>query len=218
MKKSLTRPAALLALLLLMLILLPIRTQATENECCKNQICTDKICSLKAAERKLWIEHVLWTRNYIVSDLSSLEDKAPVLERLLKNQQDIGESIKPFFGEEAAKELTDLLKEHIALGGQVIDAAKNNNKPDLEKYNKLWYENADKISNYLSSINPKYSNKVLKDMLYKHLQFVTDQVTSYLSKDWETHIDAYDKGQEHMINFADILVDGIVKQFPKEFK
>ena len=71
-----------------------------------------------------------------------------------------------------------MLREHITIAGQVVDAAKNGNKSDLEKYNKLWYENADKIADFLSSANPNYSNKVLKDMLYKHLQFVTDQVVA----------------------------------------
>lgn len=55
-------------------------------------------------------------------------------------------------------------------------------------------------------------------MLHKHLQFVTDQAISRLNKDWKDEIESYDKGQEHMINFADILSDGIIKQFPKKFK
>jgi len=55
-------------------------------------------------------------------------------------------------------------------------------------------------------------------MLYKHLQFVTDQVVDRLNKDWKSDITAYDKGEEHMINFADILSDGIIKQFPDKFK
>ena len=91
------------------------------------------------SERKLWIDHVTWTRSFIVSDLASLEDKSDVLERLLKNQEDIGNSIKPYYGEEAGSKLSTLLEEHIEITGQVTDAAKNNNKDNLEKYNKLWY-------------------------------------------------------------------------------
>lgn len=170
------------------------------------------------SERKLWIDHVTWTRSFIVSDLASLEDKSDVLERLLKNQEDIGNSIKPYYGEEAGNKLTTLLKEHIELAGQVTDAAKNNNKDDLEKYNKLWYENADKIARFLSSANPNYSEKTLKNMLYKHLEFITDQVVARLNKNWKADINTCDKGEDHMIHFADILVDGIIKQFPDKFK
>ncbi|WP_434799391.1 hypothetical protein [Terrisporobacter vanillatitrophus] len=76
------------------------------------------------------------------------------------------------------------------------------------------HENADKISEFLSSANPNYSDKVLKDMLHKHLQYVTDQVVAKLNKDWNADIQAYDKGEDHMIMFADIITDGLIKQFP----
>lgn len=189
-----------------------------ENTSYKDLPCNKAICDLKMAERQLWIEHVLWTRDFIISDIESLEDKDAVLERLLKNQDDIGNSIKPYYGEEAGNKLAALLREHIELAGQVVDAAKAGNKADLEKYNKLWYENADEIANFLSSANPNYSNQTLKDMLHEHLQFVTDQAVARLNKDWKAEIESYDKGQEHMINFADVLSNGIIKQFPKKFK
>ena len=75
-------------------------------------------------ERQLWIDHVSWTRNFIVSDIASLEDKNIVLERLLKNQDDIGNSIKPYYGEDAGNKLSALLREHIELAGKVLEAAK----------------------------------------------------------------------------------------------
>ena len=207
-----------LFLALFLLTLIPLKIQATEITSIKNLPCNKAQCELKMAERKLWIDHVLWTRSFIVSDLASLEDKSDVLERLLKNQDDIGNSIKPYYGEEAGNKLSDLLRDHIELAGQVVDAAKNNNKSDLEKYNKLWYENADKIADFLSSANHNYSNKNLKDMLYKHLKFVTAQAVARLNKDWKGDITAFDKGEEHMIMFADVLADGIIKQFPEKFK
>lgn len=209
----------LLSLLLFSSILVPLKSQAIENSTYKDDIPLNKsICDLRMAERKLWIEHVLWTRDYIKSDLSSLEDKIPVSERLFKNQDDIGNSVKPYYGEEAGNKLSTLLREHIELAAKVVDAAKTNNKDDLDKYNKLWYENADKIADFLSTANPNYSNKALKDMLYKHLQLVTDQAVARLNKNWKADIEAYDKNENHMIMFADILIDGIVKQFPNKFK
>lgn len=207
----------IMSLFMLTLIAIPFNTQAYEANLIKEIPFNKATCELRMAERRLWIDHVGWTRSFIVSDLSNLDDKDKVLQRLLKNQDDIGNSIKPYYGEEAGNKLTSLLREHIELAGKVTDAAKNNNKSGLEKYNKLWYKNADEIANFLSSANPNYSNEVLKDMLHKHLQFVTDQVVARINKDWQADIDAYDKGEDHMIKFADILVDGIIKQFPEKF-
>lgn len=209
---------SLLSLFLLALVMIPFESQAIGSTYFKGVSCNKAICDLRMAERRLWIDHVSWTRSYITSALASLEDKDSVAERLLKNQDDIGNSIKPYYGEEAGNKLANLLREHIQIAAQVVDAAKNGNKSDLEKYNKLWHDNADQIATFLSSANPNYSNQVLKDMLYKHLDFITEQVTARLNKDWKSDIDAYDKGEDHMIMFADILVDGIIKQFPQKFK
>jgi len=173
---------------------------------------------LQMAERRLWMDHVAWTRSFLISDLASLEDRDDVLERLLKNQDDIGNSIKPYYGEEAGNQLALLLREHITTAGQVVGAAKSGSKEDFEKYNKLWYENADKIADFLSSANPNYSNKTLKDMLHKHLQLLTDAVVARLNKDWKADIKAYDEGEDHIIMLADTLSNGIIKQFPEKFK
>src|SRR5919197_754891 len=66
---------------------------------------------LKLALRDLWIDHIVYTRNYIVSFAAGLPDTNIVAQRLLKNQEDIGNAIKPFFGNEAGDKLTSLLKE-----------------------------------------------------------------------------------------------------------
>jgi len=204
--------STLLSVMLFTTLLLPIKAYGIDNDIPLN----NSIVNLKMDERKLWIDHVSWTRNFIVSDLASLPDKDVVLQRLLKNQDDIGSSIKPYYGEEAGNKLSELLRSHISIGGQVVDAAKSKNKDNLDKYNKLWYKNADEIADFLSSANPNWSNSELKDMLHKHLEFVTAQVVARLDKNWKADIEAYDKGEDHMIKFADVLSDGIVKQFPEK--
>jgi hypothetical protein len=173
---------------------------------------------LKGDFRKLWIDHVTWTRSYIVSAIAGLEDQEKVLARLLRNQQDIGNAIKPYYGEEAGNKLAELLREHILLAGKVVEAAKTGNQVDLDKYNKEWYRNADDIAKFLSNANPNWSDKELKELLHRHLQLITDQVTARLKKDWDADIIAYDVGETHMIMFADVLADGIIKQFPKKLK
>ncbi|MFR1710039.1 MAG: glycosyltransferase [Clostridium sp.] len=204
--------------LLFIMFLFSINVEATENISLNDNSYTKSMADLQMAKRRLWIDHVAWTRSFIISDIASLEDKDYVLERLLRNQDDIGNSIKPYYGEEAGNKLSSLLREHILIAGKVVDAAKSGSKSDFEKYNKSWYKNADDIADFLSSINPNYSNKTLKDMLHRHLQLLTDAVTARLNKDWKADIRAYDQGEDHIIRLADVLADGIIKQFPEKFK
>lgn len=170
------------------------------------------------AFRRLWIDHVLWTSNYITSATTAdTEDQKQVLTRLLKNQEDIGNAIKPVYGEKAGNQLTGLLKEHIVIAGKIVDAAKRNDTASVNELNKVWYKNADDISAFLSSANPHLKNEELKKLLYMHLKLVTDDVVASVQKNWSNRITSIDEGVSHIILMSDTVSSGIVKQFPDKF-
>ncbi|MBT2681776.1 glycosyltransferase [Bacillus sp. ISL-35] len=169
--------------------------------------------------RRLWVDHVLWTSNYITSATTAgAEDQKDVLERLLRNQEDIGNSIKPVYGEEAGNKLTALLKEHIVIAGDIVQAAKDGNKAKLDQLNKAWFKNADDIAAFLSKANPNLKNEQLKELLYKHLQMVADDLSASLKKDWGARIVSIDDGMSHIIMMSDTISTAVVKQFPDKFK
>lgn len=181
-------------------------------------VCSKSAIDLRMDMRMLWEEHITWTRNYIISAIADLEDTGKVAERLLKNQDDIGNAIKPVYGDAAGKKLAALLKDHIMIATEVVTAARAGNNEELTKANRKWYANADEIAVFLSGANPNWPKKTLEDMLHKHLEYTTQEVVSRLKKDWPADIEAYDKGHMHMLMFADTLTDGIVKQFPDTFR
>ncbi|WP_057914965.1 hypothetical protein [Peribacillus muralis] len=168
--------------------------------------------------RRLWIDHVLWTSNYITSATTAgAEDQKEVLARLLKNQEDIGNAIKPVYGAEAGNKLTDLLKEHIVLAGKIVDAAKSKNENLVKQLNKEWYRNADDIAAFLSGANPNLKNEDLKNLLYMHLKLVSNDLSASLAKNWNVKIVSIDEGVTHIILMADTISQGVIKQFPDKF-
>jgi hypothetical protein len=174
---------------------------------------------LRNAMRMLWEEHIVYTRNFIISSLAGLEDAGPIAERLLRNQDDIGNAIKPVYGEEAGKKLSALLRDHFLIAADIVKAAKAGDNDGVGKGQERWKKNADEIAVFLGGANPKnWPVPTLKDLLYKHLDYTTTEVVSRLKKDWAADIQAYDKGHAHMLMFADALTDGILKQFPKKFR
>ncbi|WP_201264962.1 glycosyltransferase [Brevibacillus reuszeri] len=184
----------------------------------KDSVClSPKMVQLKTDMQKVWIDHTIWTRSYIVSAISNRPDQKDVLDRLLQNQQDIGNLIMPYYGEAAGNKLADLLREHILIAGKIVAAAKAGNQADVKKLEVDWHRNADDIAKFLSAANPNWQFKTLQDMLYQHLQLITEIVLACLKGDWKADIAATDKNEIHMIHLADILTEGIVKQFPEKF-
>jgi hypothetical protein len=169
--------------------------------------------------RRLWVDHVLWTSNYITSATTAgAEDQKDVLERLLRNQEDIGNAIKPVYGEDAGNKLADLLKEHIVIAGGIVDSAKSGDQAKLNQLNKEWYRNADDIAAFLSNANPNLKIEDLKKLLYTHLEMVADDLNASLKKDWQARIVSIDDGMTHIIMMSDAISDAVVKQFPEKFK
>ena len=169
--------------------------------------------------RKLWEDHIIWTRLYIVSAAANLPDKGPTTERLLQNQVDIGTAIKPFFSDAAGAKLTALLKDHILGAADLIAAAQTGDKAKIDAASAKWYANGDEIAAFLSGANPKHWPPAdMKSEMRMHLDLTLAEATARLHGDYAEDIRQFDKIHQHILHMADILSDGIVAQFPHKFE
>ena len=178
----------------------------------------DKATQLHQDMRKLWTDHTVWTRDYIVAAVDDRPDVQAAANRLMKNQEDIGDAVATYYGHVAGQQLTSLLKQHIAIAVDVIKAAKAGDQAALKQANDKWQQNAVDIARFLSKANPNWPTGVLVDMMKIHLATTTDEVIARLKHDWEADVRAYDAVYNHILMMADALSDGIVKQFPEKFK
>jgi len=169
--------------------------------------------------RKLWEDHITWTRLYIVSAAADLPDKGATAGRLLQNQVDIGNAIKPFYGDAGGDHLTALLNDHILIAVALIDAAKAGDSAAFADANARWYANADEIATFLSSANPEnWPLDEMKAMMRTHLDLTLKEAAARLNGDYAVDIAAYDEVHVEILKMADMLSNGIIDQFPKMFK
>jgi hypothetical protein len=178
-----------------------------------------KAMALREDMRKLWEDHITWTRLAIISLESGTPDTNATVARLLQNQTDIGNAIKPFYGDAAGDELTRQLRTHILIAADVIAAAKAGDSAALADAQARWIENADQIAAVLNSVNPRYwPLEELKAEMHMHLDLTTQEAVARLHGDWAGDVAAYDKVHEHILHMSDLLSDGIVRQFPARFE
>jgi hypothetical protein len=197
------------------------------------------------AMRKLWSDHVVWTRLYIIEAV----DRMPVSEaltriasgvvqqigtaiggavqimsagdaaaiRLLRNQEDIGNAIIPFYGEGAGKKLTGLLKQHILIAVELVSAAKGEDDALFQKKDKEWDDNAHEIAGFLGGANPNWPEADVYDLLDQHLRLTKQEATARIKHDWAADVKAFDDIYTEAMVIADTLAAGIQKQFPAKF-
>lgn len=179
----------------------------------------DPRADFRDAMRKLWEDHVTWTRLYIVSAVAGLPDAGATAQRLLQNQADIGDAIKPFYGEAAGARLTALLRQHILTAADLITAAKAGDDAAVRAASARWYANADSIAAFLAGANPSnWPAGVIRSNMHHHLDLTLAEATARLKGDWAADIAAYDAIHAHILQLADVLSAGIIAQFPDKVR
>jgi hypothetical protein len=171
------------------------------------------------AMRGLWEDHIVWTRMAIIGIVDDRPDQAFAVERLLRNQDDIGDAVKPFYGVDAGEALTALLREHILGAADLLAAAKSGDADAIQVASDAWYANADEIGAFMADANPRHWDRAeMQAMMRHHLDLTFAEAAARLGADYGRDIRAYDEIHAQILHMADMLSDGIVSQFPGRFR
>jgi hypothetical protein len=169
--------------------------------------------------RKLWEDHITWTRLAIVSFAGGLPDLSATENRLLRNQTDIAAAIRPYYGAAASAKLRGLLRAHILGAVALLQAAKANDAAALGKAHDSWYANGNDIADFLASANPRHWPRgEMRSMMKSHLDETLKEAVDHLTGRFAADVADYDAIHRTILEMADMLSDGIVAQFPARFR
>ena len=169
--------------------------------------------------RKLWEDHITWTRLAIVSFAGGLPDFNLTAARLLRNQTDLGNAVKPYYGRRAGNRLTALLMQHIGGAVELLKAAKAGDSARFAAAKQAWYRNGRQIARFLSRANPRFLPFARINRLMRgHLDETLAEAAHRLSGDFAADIRDYEHIHHHILRMADTLSSGIIKQFPRRFR
>lgn len=173
--------------------------------------------SLNNSMRLVWEQHVYWTRMTIISLAFNLPDVDFTTARLLRNATDMGNLLKPFYGNRIATKFSNLIREHLLIAVELVKAAKAGNQKAVAAIERRWYENGKEIAKFLSRINPFISRAEFQEMFFEHLALTTQEAVFILQNNFQSSIDVFDKIEAEALQMADTITVGIVKQFPSKF-
>jgi len=163
--------------------------------------------------RRLWMEHVLWTRFFILSTAFSLPDLQFVTQRLLQNPVDFARVLKPLYGQQAAMQFERLFTDHLLIAAQLVNAAKAGDTAQVDEQRRKWYTNAEDIARFLASINRFWSEAQWRNLMFDHLRMTENEAVYILTEQYEKGIREYDRIQAQALEMADVMTRGIIRQF-----
>jgi hypothetical protein len=179
---------------------------------------TTKAVAFHDEMRALWEAHGSWTHMVIVSFVGNLPNLTAEEQVLLQNQVDIGNAVKPYYGKAAGSKLTKLLKAHILGAVDVLVAAKSGDKNKLAQAEAAWFANGRQIADFLHAADPKFlSRAAARTMMRIHLLQVIQQGVDELKGDFAADARAFAPYIQHLLDMADMISSGIIRQFPGRF-
>jgi hypothetical protein len=180
---------------------------------------TRKAAAFHDQMRALWEAHGSWTHMVIVSFVGNLPNLSAEEQVLLQNQVDIGNAVKPYYGRRAGNKLTALLRTHILGAVTVLEAAKSGDKNALTKAERDWSANGRQVADFLHSANPGFlPRRAARRMMAIHLNQVIEQAVDELNGNYAAGARAFAPYIRHILDMADMISGGIIKQFPSRFR
>ncbi|KXH86703.1 hypothetical protein [Sporosarcina sp. HYO08] len=196
----------------------PVRYILNKPDMYRRQYIHQSEVDLTSMNRLLWEEHVNWTRMTIISIVFKLPDLPFVQERLLQNATDMGNCLRPFYGDAIADQYADLIKEHLVIAAELVTAAVQGDTKTAGAKEKEWYRNADQIADFLSRINPYIDREVMRQMMYSHLTMTKNEAVWMIQKKFKEDVAIFDKIEAEALMMADYISNAMVAQFPYLFQ
>lgn len=178
---------------------------------------TPSQAALYSAMEHLWSQHMEWTYATIAAFKGNQAALPATLDRLTANQTDIGNAIKPIYGDAAGNQLTALLKEHIDDYVPVLKAAAAGDKAGTDAAFAKVLANGVAIGKFLEGANPNWAAPSIENMMNEHNQQTLAYAAAQLQGDYAKSIQLYGAAEQHMWEMGDMLAAGIIKQFPDKF-
>jgi rubrerythrin len=181
--------------------------------CKQNQYSRDQV-DLMNALRKLWIDHVMWTRSFILSAAFDTGDLDAVTKELLRNPVNFADALRPLYGDQNAETFKKLFSDHLLIAAQLVNAFKKGDSRAAQEQHKKWYANADSIARFLSEINPNWRRSEWQELLYDHLNMTEHEAAQILANQFTQSIAQYNNIENEALKMADVTACGIFRQFP----
>ncbi|WP_367567565.1 LysM peptidoglycan-binding domain-containing protein [Lacrimispora sp.] len=167
--------------------------------------------------RILWMQHIYWRRMLIQSIAFSSPNEDAVTNRLLQNLRDFKTALRPFYGEESGEQFEDLMTDRFTIGRELFRDIKAGNTSAADDAERRWYQNADRIAEFLGNLNPNWSVQDWKQMLYDDLAMLKVEASDMIYGDYNDSIYVFENIEQEAMKMADLMSWGIVRQFHQYF-
>lgn len=175
---------------------------------------------LKNILRLLSTQNTMWTRSYIVSDISNIGDLIVLENRIYVNVIDFKNIFNIYYSDEISARYEELFRDYTNKLSQTLTALKAtynipnaSSQEDLLQAKENWNASGIEFANFLSEINPYWKLQNFEKLILDHIDMTIGQMNQRLMEEYAYEVHQYDFIEYHSLMIADILHEGIIEMF-----
>lgn len=171
--------------------------------------------ALQDEQQLLWTQHAAWTRTLLVETLADTSSTPQVKVRLRDAHADLGDALRPFFGDEAAVALTDLLAAESGALIDVLDARRSGDADAAAEAEAHWRARTDELAALFAEQSSAWSGETFARTLELRVDATLEQIDARLAGDWARDWSAFERLQLLQRSLADEITSGLAANFPE---
>ena len=160
--------------------------------------------------QRLWIRVAFWMRAYFKSSLENSKDLQAVTAQLFELPTDFYNAFKPYFGEEVARQIYNIVYGLVYTNYQLVNAYKNNDTAAIDASTRQWYSGASQFAAYLASINKFWDYDLMNSLLFQYGKLKIQEIIAYYTQDYESEIKIYNDLEDVAVLIGSYMARGII--------
>ena len=173
--------------------------------------------TLARSLHRFWTDHAVWLRHYLIAAVDERPEAAEAAARVLRNTDELAALLDGHYARRDAKRVAKLLKQHVMIAFDLIDAARAVDPQKFKDIEDVWANNADDFIDELCALNVSWSRDEMKARWDVHCELTKEQMVARLEDNFDHDVAVFDRLLSSALNFADDMTDGILRQFADKF-
>lgn len=166
----------------------------------------------EASMRKLWNDHIVWTRQYMISEMNNLPDKEAVLTRLRANARSISEEMSELHPSVDEQTMVSMLDSTVLFVTKLIfETNVGGTRTGAYETKEVLMKLMDRMALYLNSVNEGWKLPEMKMLLQGYLNETHNEILARKNQIWDADIAAYDRLNNHVLKIADAFASGTIQ-------
>ena len=173
--------------------------------------------SFEARMYRLWTDYAVWSRQYMIAAVDERPELTESAARWLRTADDLGAAFGEFYARAPARRIAKLLKQHVTVAIDLIEAARLGDKLRFMDIDDVWANNGHDFVDELCVRNNSWDREELRALWDLMRELTTINTVARLELNFDKDVETFDELLTIALRFADLMVDGLVRQFADRF-